>query len=66
MYISEVGKVSPTRKSFRFVRACGAKLRVPAGRCCSLRWATGTRKGLWRVVWLRSCPCLAFAASRWL
>ena len=64
--VSEVGGVSssldrpPDRKTFCFVRVCDAKLRVPAGRCCSLRWAAGARK----VLWSGPCPCLALAATR--
>ena len=44
-----LGKVSTTGKSYSFrscVRACDAKLRVPAGRCCSQRWVAGARKML--------------------
>ena len=33
--------MSPTRTSFRFVRACVAKLRVPVRQCCSQNWAAG-------------------------
>jgi hypothetical protein len=53
IYISEVGEVSPTGKSYSFrsfvracVRACvrcDAKLRVPAGRCCFRGWVAKAR-----------------------
>ena len=60
VYISEVGGVSSgdspaprTGKLFRFVRACvracDAKLRVPAGRCSSDGWAVFGVKVL--LVW---------------
>ena len=62
--------MSPTRRSFRFDRSCmrceAAKLRVPIGRCCSLRWAAAARKVLQRVVWRHACDWLALAATRYL
>ena len=57
-------------KPCRYVCAYDAKLRVPAGRCYSLRWAVGAPSVLWRrVVWpVLFLPCvgllLAIAACR--
>ena len=48
--ISEVGGVSPTGKSFRFVHVCDAMLHVPAGRCCFRGWAAEAQEILRRVV----------------
>ena len=58
-----LGEVGPTGNSFRFVRACNTKLRVPAGLCCSLRWTAEARKVLqYRFV----CRFVRALALRWL
>ena len=56
---------SPTGKSFRFVRACDAKLCVPVRQCCSQRWAAQARGVLPARAHVPSPPLVWAMTVKW-